>query len=121
VSNSILLVEDEPVLILTLEELLLDEGCRVQIAQNGTDAINALEAGESFDVLVTDIRLPHVNGWEIARRARELLPDLPVIYMSGDSTADHGANGVSCSVMLSKPFALDNFLQVVTAAMPGAR
>lgn len=57
--------------------------------------------------LVTDINLGHdkVDGWEIARHARELNPGFPVVYLSGDSAEDWSSKGVPNSIMLSKPFA----------------
>jgi DNA-binding response OmpR family regulator len=76
-----------------------------------------VNGGAALDALVTDIRLPQVDGWEIARRAREVHPELPVIYMSGDSAAEHRDHGVTGSVMLLKPFALDELLVVLTSAL----
>jgi CheY-like chemotaxis protein len=55
---------------------------------------------------VTDISLgAKGTGWEVARRARELNPNLAVVYMSGDSAAEWHAQGVPQSVMVPKPFA----------------
>ena len=69
--------------------------------------------GHAIRALITDIRMGEgPDGWEIARRARELNPRLPVIYMSGDSAADWSAQGVPGSIMLQKPFAS---AQIVTA------
>jgi DNA-binding response OmpR family regulator len=63
--------------------------------------------------LVTDIRLDdEKDGWHVARRARELNPLIPVVYMSGDSAADHSSQGVTHSIMVQKPFAP---AQIVTA------
>ena len=63
---------------------------------------------------MTNINLGHdkVDGWEIARHARELNPGFPVVYMSGDSAEDWSSKGVPNSIMLSKPFAP---AQLVTA------
>ena len=52
------------------------------------------------------------NGWAVAHRARELHPDVPVIYMTGGSAADWSANGVPNSILVPKPFAP---AQIVTA------
>jgi CheY-like chemotaxis protein len=63
---------------------------------------------------VTDINLSRdkLSGWEVARRAREINPDFPVIYMSGDNAEDWASKGVPHSIMLAKPFAS---AQLVTA------
>lgn len=53
-----------------------------------------------------------MDGWEVARHARELTPNFPVVYMSGDSAHEHTVQGVPESVMIQKPFAP---AQLVTA------
>jgi CheY-like chemotaxis protein len=55
-----------------------------------------------------------VDGWEVAKHARELDPEFPVIYMSGDSASDWGSKGVPNSIMLSKPFAPAQLLTAVS-------
>jgi len=63
--------------------------------------------------LVTDIRLgAGPSGWDLARHARQTRPDLPVIYMTGDSAADWPVQGVPRSQVVQKPFAVS---QIVTA------
>jgi FixJ family two-component response regulator len=63
--------------------------------------------------LITDVNLPGpVTGWDIAHRARELNPGLPVIYMTGGAGHEWSAHGVPESLLVTKPFAL---AQVVTA------
>ena len=81
------------------------------------DAVHALHelesAAELLSALVTDIRLKgDQDGWQVARRARELNPQLPVVYMSGDSAVEHTSQGVPHSIMVQKPFAP---AQIVTA------
>lgn len=116
----VLLVEDEAILALTLEMELQDEGFDVAVAGHGVEALERLEQeGSRIAALVTDIRLPQVDGWAIAKRARELMPFIPVVYMSGDSAANWKANGVVDSVMLGKPFVLHDLkdaLERATAA-----
>ena len=67
-----------------------------------------------YRALVTDINLGKngMTGWDVARRAREINPSFPVVYMSGDSAEDWASMGVPESIMLSKPFAP---AQLVTA------
>ena len=63
------------------------------------------EGLESVAALVSDIRLGEgLSGWELARLAREESPNLPIVFISGDSAADHSAQGVPDSVMIQKPF-----------------
>lgn len=102
----LLLVEDEALLAVPLEQELVDAGFEVLVALHGQDALGEIDrdAGR-FSGLITDIRLPSVDGWTISRRARELVPTMPVVYMSGDSAAEWTVNGVPNSIMLQKPFA----------------
>jgi DNA-binding NtrC family response regulator len=66
----------------------------------------------AFSALVTDINLTgKLLGWEVAKRARELHPEIPVVYMTG-AGHDWAVNGVPNSVLVSKPFAA---AQIVTA------
>lgn len=71
----------------------------------------------AFAALVTDIDLgDNSSGWEVARRARELFPDLPVVYVSGGSAHEWASRGVPGSVMLTKPFALAHLVVAVSNA-----
>lgn len=104
--RSLLLVEDETLILLELEDSLTAEGFDVVTASSGAKAITAIDkdAGR-FSGLVTDIRLGKgPDGWELARRIREEVPRMPVVYMSGDSAQDWAARGVPDSIMLHKPF-----------------
>jgi DNA-binding response OmpR family regulator len=109
-----LIVEDEALIAEVVGENLKDAGYAVELVGSASAALGRIEGDmEAIGALITDVRLgDKVNGWEVARRARELIPDLPVIYMTGDSGADWSAQGVPNSVLIVKPFATG---QVVTA------
>jgi DNA-binding response OmpR family regulator len=112
---AILVVEDDQLLQSLVEESLADGGFDVVIAASGENAVELLNASEAkYRALVTDINLgsSDVDGWSVARHAREIDPDFPVIYMSGKDAADWASKGVPHSVMLEKPFAP---AQLVTA------
>jgi len=67
----------------------------------------------NYRALITDInRLGTLDGWDVAKRARELKPDMPVIYMTGLAADDWASRGVPNSLLLQKPFAP---AQIVTA------
>ena len=66
-----------------------------------------------YRALVTDINLVgRMDGWEVAKRAREIDPEFPVVYMTGASADQWGSHGVPNSILLTKPFAP---AQLVTA------
>ena len=107
---TILLVEDEALLCWLLEETLLDRGYEVTLATSGNDGLAAIEASQHFDLLISNIRLQDgPDGWSLARRARELDPQIRVLFVSGDSAHEHADHGVPGSVMLSKPFEAEDF------------
>jgi DNA-binding response OmpR family regulator len=111
----ILVVEDE-VLIGDLVVAGLEEaGYAVATALDAENAIAMIEAGDAnFRAVVTDINLAAggLTGWDVARRARELSGDFPVVYMSGASASEWASNGVPNSLIIAKPFAIG---QIVTA------
>jgi len=111
---TLLLVEDEPLIIDVLDDALTESGFTVVKSANGTDALEEIERDASrFRAIITDIKLgTGPDGWAIGQRARELVPNMPIVYMSGDSTHDWASKGVPGSVMLAKPFAP---AQVITA------
>ncbi|MEA2998899.1 MAG: hypothetical protein QOK17_732 [Sphingomonadales bacterium] len=109
----LLLVEDEPLIRTALASSLEEGGYTLLEAENGSEAIALLEEHAELTGLVTDIKLGSgANGWEVARHARQLHPQLAVVYMTGDSAADWSADGVPNSILLQKPFANS---QVITA------
>jgi DNA-binding NtrC family response regulator len=116
--GSILVVVDEILLCWTLEEDLHREGYEVQIANTGNKGLAALEGDQHFDLFITNIRLKGgPDGWALARRAREVRPDIPVIFVSGDSMAKHRIDGVPGSYMLAKPFRFDRLRQALASLL----
>ena len=60
------------------------------------------------------------GGWEVGHRARQIVPGVPVIYLSGDSVHEWSAEGVPESIMFQKPFALAQLIAAVTSLMNAA-
>ena len=110
----ILVVEDDHSVQTIVEDALGDGGFEPAIAASGEEAVTLLKGRiGNYRALVTDISLRgRIDGWEVARRAREIDPQFPVIYISGASAEDWASKGVPNSIMLSKPFAP---AQLVTA------
>ena len=112
---TILVVEDDPLIQTIVEDALTDGGFQVAIASWGETAVELLDASDvKYRALVTDINLGRgkMDGWEVARRAREINPQFSVVYMTGDSAAEWDSKGVPNSILLTKPFAP---AQLVTA------
>jgi DNA-binding response OmpR family regulator len=105
---TILVVEDEPVIQEIVEEALVDGGFAVVKASTPDAAFGLIDASDaSFRALTTDINLGRglPTGWDIAKRAREINAELPIVYMTGDSGGEWASHGVPNSVLLMKPFA----------------
>ena len=108
----ILLVEDEWLILQVAATELADAGYEVLSADNGDSALALLERGEQVDLLFTDVRMPgSLDGWALARRARDLRPDLPVIYATGFSREAPGM--VDGAVLVDKPYRLPELLTTI--------
>ena len=77
----ILVADDDAGISRTLKDLLEVDGCVVQIADNGAEALAALER-ETFDLLLSDVVMPQMDGHELYLRVREAYPDMPVLMMT---------------------------------------
>ncbi len=83
---TVMIIEDERLLRLISTMEFEEEGFNVVALSHGEPALDILASNEQVDLLMTDISLPDsIDGWTIARRARELRPELPVIYVTGYS------------------------------------
>jgi DNA-binding response OmpR family regulator len=101
----ILFVEDDLVLNMATCVALEDEGIAVTCAYSGRAAIEAIARLEYLDGLLTDIDLGKgPDGFDVARYARKLYPNLPVVFISGTMGLHHAAHGVEGSIFIAKPF-----------------
>jgi DNA-binding response OmpR family regulator len=115
----ILLAEDESLIALSIEEALQEGGFAVLSAESGEEAVAAIDTDSHLFVgLITDVRLgAGPDGWDVARRAREVYPNIAVVYMSGDSAAEHRSRGVPGSLMVQKPFATAQIVNAIAALL----
>ena len=118
----ILLVEDEPLVLLVAQDALEAGGFTVIPVQLASEAVSVLDSKSAeLSGLVTDIRLPGgSDGWEIARHARELRADLPVVYTTADSAFEWPVHGVPNSVVVQKPYAGAQLLTAISTLMTAA-
>lgn len=110
------LVEDEVLVQDWLDTELSSAGFDVIVAGNGVHALAELEtAGPRFAALVTDIDLGSgPDGWEVSRRARELVFDMPIVYITGKCGDEWPSKGVPNSIVVSKPFAAEKLIAAVS-------
>ncbi|ASP79055.1 response regulator [Sinorhizobium meliloti] len=113
---TILLAEDQGLLLTEFEDALSEAGFNVISETNGKEAIDRLRSGDpSIDGLITDILFPDSpDGWEVARIAREINTEIPVVYITGSSSADWASKGVPKSIRLEKPFAVAQLISAIS-------
>ena len=111
--QTILIVDDEPIIRWLLELVLHGAGFTVLTAGCGCEAISISEShhGE-ISLLITDITLPGMTGWTLAREVIEADPGIPVLFMSG-GCVEQEFDGYERSEFLAKPFALASLLAEV--------
>lgn len=106
----VLIVEDEPQVLMILADYLTELGYKVLQAPSSTQAFLILATRPHLDLLITDYRLPDgVSGVMIAEPALKLRPDLKVMFISGypAEIMDTGSSLASTAPVLAKPFSLD--------------
>lgn len=109
----VLLVEDDGLVRRIAGRLLTRAGWTVHAAETAEDALDLLpNPPEGYSLLITDLALPGIDGMELARRARNLLPDLRILLCTGYTApaAEEGPGGIA---FLRKPFSNDEFLEAV--------
>jgi len=109
--SRILLVEDEETLALGLEYNLIEEGYIVKWAENGKEAVEFYES-EKFDLVILDIMLPYLDGFEIAERIRSSDPQMPILMLTAKAESADRIKGLETGAddYLTKPFHLDELL-----------
>ena len=102
----VLVVEDDPLIRMMVEETLHDSGYSTEAATSGEEALAMLESTVEYRALVTDVSMGgETTGWDVAQRARELIPDVPVVYVTSAAAAEWTSRGVPKSILIQKPFA----------------
>ena len=84
--HSVLVVDDEPSVRSLFEEALVESGHTVAVAENGTDALDQLRDGRLPCVVLTDVRMPGMDGFELSRAVADdpQLASIPIVVMTGD-------------------------------------
>jgi DNA-binding response OmpR family regulator len=107
---NILVIDDERMISDVLQQALSVYGYNVETASGGSDGLRMFEAG-SFDLVITDIRMPDIDGIEVARCIRSSdKPQTPIIAMSGTPWV---INGNRFDVTISKPFSIEILMDAV--------
>jgi len=115
--ETVLVVEDEPVVRGVILEMLEDQGYRTLGAVDGPSGLRILRANSRVDLLVTDVGLPGMNGRQLVDQARKSRPDLKVLFITGYAESAALSNGFlqPGMEMITKPFDLDHLSRRIRA------
>jgi DNA-binding response OmpR family regulator len=114
---TIMVVDDQPMLRLLIARALALEGYRVLEAGNGDEAIAlAAKYGDAINLMLTDVQMPGMDGFEAARRVRQRCPGMRTLFMTGhpDSRERAEAEGLD---LVTKPFSPSELLARIGAAL----
>ena len=100
-------VDDEPLLLQTLCEMCEDLGCLAICLEDPVEGLAKIAEDERIALVITDVQMPRMNGFELAKRAREKRPELPIVLMSGAVPARPGFP------VIIKPFSLPQLAEVL--------
>jgi len=117
----ILIVDDEKIALRNLEHIMKKEGYDVVTTQSGAQAIRLLESSleNEFDMVLTDLKMPGVDGMEVLAQSKRLCPDTEVVMVTGYATMESAIEAVKAGAYhyVSKPFELDEVRRVVKKAL----
>lgn len=115
---SILVVDDEEAIRKNLYEILTLEGHQVALASGGEEAIKTFKDGE-FDLVFTDLGMPEVSGWEVARAIKQINPRTPIVIITGWGAMldKQKVRESGIDLQISKPFRIHQLLELVSEGL----
>jgi two-component system response regulator MprA len=114
---TILVVDDDSELRSLLQDILVDQGYAVVAADDGVSAVRAVVEREP-DLILLDMRLPNMNGWDVTRELRNRGYHTPVVVMTAALSSENWATEVGAVGYLAKPFDIDALISVVGKNVP---
>ncbi|UCE79268.1 MAG: sigma-54-dependent Fis family transcriptional regulator [Nitrospiraceae bacterium] len=120
--GKILIVDDEKIALRNLEHIMKKDGYEVIGTRSGQNALKLLEE-HNFDTILTDMKMPKVDGMQILNRCRELSPDTEVVMITGYATLKSAIEAMKHGAFyyIAKPFKLDEVRKVVQEAVEKGR
>jgi CheY-like chemotaxis protein len=117
--KNILVVDDDPIILKWYDEILNLPGYTVMSCRDGRSALNAIREGAATDLVITDYRMPGMDGLELVERIKMLAPSIPVIMSSVNMRSDiyQKAIGLGIAAYLLKPVGQNELRQAVEVAL----
>jgi two-component system chemotaxis response regulator CheY len=121
---TILIVDDSPTMLMSIEGILTKAGIAVIKAASGEEALAKLQKGDKPNLMITDLNMGAMNGIELIRNARKLpaLRFTPILMLTTESQQDrrNDAKAAGATGWIVKPVNPENLLKVVRQLVPGA-
>ena len=121
--KTVLVVDDDADILPLMAEILSTLGFQTLTALNGNEALNLVSKGGNPDLLLTDIEMPSIDGFQLAREIKEIKPEIGVVYMSGNGmyASDTCMKNVEVKAkLLQKPFNTQILSEALIAALHDA-
>lgn len=119
---SILVVDDELLIRDLLYDFFNNQGWQISVAENGEKALELLK-GQSFDLVLSDIKMPELDGLRLTARLRETHPDLPVILMTGFPSVESAVEALRAKAedYVIKPFNINQLFKLIDSKIRGSK
>ena len=116
--HKILIVEDEEDVRQLLSDILTSGEHEVEVAANGTEGIKMFEQG-SFDMVFTDLGMPDMSGWEVAKKIKDINGKVPIVLVTGWNVEiqDDKKKNYDVNIVIQKPFQVNQVLSSVQAVI----
>jgi len=114
ISQNILVVDDEPSFRNVLKRVLVKDGHKVTLAKDGLEGLHQLK-NKSFDIVLTDINMPNMDGWEFPKNVDELYPEMKTVVITGvlSEEAIRREASLSPKIIIRKPVSLKKIRKLI--------
>jgi len=114
ISQNILVVDDEPSFRNVLKRVLVKDGHKVTLAKDGLEGLHQLK-NKSFDIVLTDINMPNMDGWEFLKNVDELYPEMKTVVITGVLSEEEIRREASLSpkIIIRKPVSLKKIRKLI--------
>ncbi|HBL76726.1 MAG: hypothetical protein A2W90_23550 [Bacteroidetes bacterium GWF2_42_66] len=113
--KKVLLVEDEETNIILIQEFLSITQIRIDVSKNGKNAVERIETGEKFDLILMDIKMPIMNGLEATIKIKNINPAIPVIAQTAYALSEEREQALEagCDDYITKPIRRDDLIALM--------
>ena len=116
--KNILVIDDDKSICQMLDEMLSSDNYYIETFSDSPEAVERFYE-YPFDVVITDLKMPDLSGWQVAKRVKEKNPSIPVIMITGSKTMYFEKSMAEFGVdyVLNKPFSMEKILEVVSESL----